>query len=382
MSGVLVLHRRASRAAITALFLGNGLLLGAWAANIPRVKALHALSDTALGSLLLAFGIGAVVAMALTSAIAARAGAARVATAACLLLALLFPFVAVVSGWPLLLGLVTLMGAISGMTDVAMNAYGSLLEQRWGGAIMSSLHAGWSIGGLAGAALSGVLASFGFGLTATLAAASGIVAVLGLAGATLPALDGGAPGGPAFRLPSRALAGASLIATLCFASEGAVADWSGVYLNTVIGTGAAWATTGYTAFALTMVAGRLTGDAVVGWLGPVRVLRLGGLLALLGLGFALAVPNRWAVDAGLIVVGAGLANVVPVAFSAAGRLAGTPGVAMVSGAGYAGLLVTPPLIGNAADAVGLRPAMTLVLAAMCGLMLLARSVAHRTPARG
>lgn len=381
MSGVLVLHRRTSRAAITALFIGNGLLLGAWAANIPRVREAHALTDSALGTLLLAFGIGAVVAMALTGALAARVGAGRVATATGVLLPLLFPLVAIVSGWPALLAVVIALGAVSGTMDVAMNAYGSLLEQRWGGAIMSSLHAGWSLGGLAGAVLSGALAGLGYGLLPTLAAASAIVALLDIGGVALPPLHAPGPTGAAFRLPSRALAAASLMAALCFASEGAVADWSGVYLNTVIGTDAAWATTGYTAFALTMVAGRITGDAVVGRLGPMRVVRLGGLLALLGLGFALAVPNRWAVDAGMIVVGAGLANVVPIVFSAGGRLGGTHGVAMISGMGFAGLLVAPPLIGNAADAFGLRPALLLVLAAMTGLVVLAAAVRGRGAGR-
>jgi hypothetical protein len=128
---------------------------------------------------------------------------------------------------------------------------------------------------------------------------------------------------------------------------------------------------------LTMVAGRLTGDAVVGRLGPARVLRFGGGLAALGFGIALAVPDRWAVDGGLVLVGAGLANVVPSVFSAAARMAGAGGVAMVSATGYASLLVAPPLIGNLADAVGLRLALTPLLLAAAGLMLLARAVGGR-----
>jgi MFS family permease len=374
MPAILVKHRRASRAAITALFLGNGLLFGGWATNIPRVRLEHGLTDTALGTLLLCFGGGAVAAMALTGAFAAKAGAGRVATVASLLLALLFPLLAVVPVWPLLLGLGILLGALSGTVDVAMNAYASLLEQRWGGAIMSSLHAGWSAGGLAGAILSGALAGLGWGLLETLAAACAVVAILGIGGATLPPLHAPVPQGRAFRLPSRALMGASVMAALCFACEGSVADWSGVYLNTVVGTDTAWATTGYTAFATTMVAGRLAGDAAVRRFGPARVVRLGGALALAGLGVALAVPDRWAVDAGLMAVGAGLSNVVPIVFSTGGRLGGTAGVAMISGMGFAGLLVAPPLIGNTADAFGLRPALTLVLAGVLGLTLLARSV--------
>ena len=377
MSTVLPARGLAARAAATALFVGNGFLIGAWAANIPRLRDLHRLTDTGLGTLLLAFGLGAVAAMALTSALAARLGAGRVAAVAGVLLAGLFPLVALVSGWAKLLSVAVLLGAVNGAMDVSMNAYASQLERRWRGAIMSSFHAGWSIGGLAGAAVAGVLAGAGWGLPAALASAACVVAAGGLYGLTLPILDGAAPRQGAFRLPSRSLAAVSLLAALCFSAEGAVADWSGVYLATVVGTGAAWATTGYAAFALAMVAGRLTGDAVVGWLGPAVAVRLGAMLALLGLGLALAVPNRWAVDGGLILVGAGLANVVPAVFSAAGRIAGTNGVATAAATGYAGLLVAPPLLGHVADALGLRVALMLVLAGIAAMALLAGAVAAR-----
>ncbi len=371
MSAVIPARSHAARAATTALFVGNGCLIGAWAANIPRVREVYALSDSGLGVLLLAFGVGAVAAMTMTSALTARVGAARIASISGVAQALLFPFMGLIAGGLPLLALAALLGAASGTMDVAMNAAASHLEQRWGGPLMSSFHGGWSIGGLCGAGLAGVLTSFGWGLPETLAAASVCIAVGAICGLTLPALDGPAQPSVAFRLPSRQLAGLSALAALCFSGEGAVTDWSGVYLNTVVGTDEAWATTGYAAFALAMVAGRLGGDAVVQRLGPQRTLRTGALLAMCGLALALAVPNRWAVDAGCIVIGLGLANVVPAAFSAAGRIAGTGGVAMVSGTGYAGLLVAPPILGNVADAVGLRLALVLVLAGFAAIGLLA-----------
>jgi predicted MFS family arabinose efflux permease len=365
------------RAAITALFVGNGALIGAWAANIPRVKDAHGLSDSALGALLLAVGIGAVAAMSLTSALAARVGPGRLSAGAGLLLALAFPFIAVVPDRPGLLLLAALIGALNGTMDVAMNAAASALERRRGGAIMSSFHAGWSIGGLGGAAMAGALASLGAGLTPTLAAAAAVVAVAALCGLALPPPDGGPQPRTALRLPSRRLVGVALLAALSFAAEGAVADWFGVYLETVVGTDAAWATTGYAAFALAMVAGRLAGDAVVARLGPVRVVWVGGALATLGVALALAWPDRWVVDAGLVLAGAGLANIVPAVFSAAGRMAGTGGVATAAATGYAALLVAPPLLGNVADAIGLRPTLVLVLACTGAILPLARTVSAR-----
>jgi len=340
------------------------------------VRDLHGLSDSGLGTLLLTFGLGAVTAMALSSGLIARAGAGRVASVGGIVMALLFPLWGVVSHWPLLLALAAALGAATGTMDVAMNAYAAQLERRWGRAIMSSFHGAWSLGGLGGALVAGVLASLGWGLTESLAPIACVVAAGGAAGLILPPLDGG-PAQAAFRLPSRELAAVCALAALCFSGEGAVADWSGVYLNTVIGTDVAWATTGYTAFALAMVAGRLTGDAVVARLGPGRVVQLGGALAFVGLGIALAVPNRWVVDGGLIVVGAGLANIVPVVFSAAGRIRGTAGVAMVSTTGFAGLLVAPPLLGNVADVAGLRLALSLVLVSIAAMALLGGAVGRR-----
>lgn len=379
MSAVLPVRRQTARAATTALFLGNGLLVGTWAANLPRMKETLALSDAGLGTLLLAFGLGAVGAMTVAGVVAGRLGAGRLASFAGVVLALLFPAIAVLRDWPLLLGLSVLLGAVTGTMDVAMNAYGTQLERRWGGAIMSSLHAGWSMGGLAGALISGALAGLGAGLFATFSAAAVLVAAGGAAGFVLPQLDGRPPPrvGRWFRLPSRQLAVVCLLAALGFESEGAIIDWSGVYLNTVVGTDTAWATTGYAAFALTMVVGRVTGDAVIGRFGPARVVRLGTALALVGLGIGLAVPNRYVVDAGLVLAGAGLANVVPAIFSAGGRIAGTNGIAMVSATGYSGLLVAPPLLGNVADAIGLRLALVLVLAAMAAIVVLGGAVATR-----
>lgn len=381
MSVVLPARRLGERAATTALFVGNGWLIGAWAANIPRLRMLHHLSDAGLGSVLFAFGFGAVVAMAATSALAARLGPGRAAAGAGIGLALLFPAMALVPDGAALLALAALLGAINGTMDVSMNAAAAQLERRWGAAIMSSFHAGWSLGGLAGAALTGVLAGLGWGVPASLALAAGGTALCAGYGLTLRAAGAAAPPRRRARWqrPARALLGASLLALLSFSSEGAVGDWFGVYLNSVVGTGAAFATTGYTAFALAMVAGRLGGDAVVRRLGPQRTVALGGGLAALGLAVALSVPQRLVVDAGLVLVGAGLANVVPVAFTAAARIAGTGGVATATATGYAGLLVAPPLLGNVAEAIGLRPALLLVLAGAAAIAALAPSVASPRP---
>jgi MFS family permease len=367
------------RLATTAFFLGNGIAMGAWAANLPRLKEAQGLSDSALGAVLLAFGLGAVAAMPLAGGLAARLGAGRVAGGACLVLATLLPLPALAGSWPLLLAVGAALGMANGTVDVAMNAQASLVERRWGAAIMSSFHAGWSGGGLAGAALAGALAKAGWPLPAALALPALILAALGLCGLTSGVREAAAPRGPAFVLPSRALVGLCIIATLCFAAEGAVADWAGVYLRTELGTDAAWATSAYAAYSVAMALGRLSGDAVVRRLGPARVVRLGSLAAALALAVALLVPNSFAVDAALVVVGFGLSNTVPVVFSAAGHSQGTRGVAMAATLGYAGMLVAPPILGSIADAFGLRTSLALVATWTAAMALLAAAVAAGRP---
>jgi predicted MFS family arabinose efflux permease len=331
--------------------------------------------------MLFAFGGGAVAAMSATSTIAARFGAGRVAAVAGILMAPVFPWLALAPDGPPVLLAALLLGAVTGTMEVAMNAAASDLERQGGRAIMSSFHAFWSIGGLAAAALSGVLASAGWGVPATLAATSLAVALASVCGLSLPATRDLPVARDRLRLrlqlPPRSLVLLGLLALLCFAAEGSVGDWFGVYLRTVVGTGEAWATTAYTAFALAMVAARLFGDHAVRRLGPVRTVRMGAALALGGMAAALAWPDPWVVDAGMVLVGLGVANVVPTTFSAAARQAGTAGVAVVTSSGYAGLLLVPPLIGNTADLLGLRPALLLVLAGLAAIGWLAAALRPR-----
>jgi MFS family permease len=377
MSHLLPLHRARDRAATTALFLGSGFAMGGWAANLPRLQEVQSLSDSALGVLLLAFGLGAMAAMPLAGRLAAGIGAARVAGACGLVAAPLLWLPAVIGVWPLLLAMCALLGAINGSMDVAMNARASAVERRGGKAIMSSFHAGWSLGGLAGSLAAGALARAGWSLALSLLFIGGILGILSAVGlwqrtreATLPAAAG-------FALPSRRLAAVCLLAAVAFAAEGAITDWSGIYLRTELGTDAAFATTAYAAYALAMGAGRVGGDAVVRRLGPVRVVWLGSGLAGAGLLGALLAYNPLLADVGFVLAGLGLSNIVPVVFSAAGRLQGTLGVAMLSTTGYAGMLIAPPILGSVADAVGLRAALGLVLLGLAGIAALGRAVAAR-----
>jgi len=200
------------------------------------------------------------------------------------------------------------------------------------------------------------------------------VALLALPGFGFAARPVAATGGPRLALPSRAVLGVTVLAAICFESEGAVSDWSGVYLMAEAGTDAAWAATAFGFYSVAMAVGRLTGDGVVRRLGPARVVRLGAALAACGLALALAVPDPVVVNVALVLIGLGLSNIVPIAFSAAGRLQGAVGIAMCATMGYAGFMVGPPVIGGLAELFGLRWTLLLIVVGMLAMVWLARSV--------
>ncbi|HMR32244.1 MAG TPA: MFS transporter [Geminicoccaceae bacterium] len=350
-----------ARIADAVVFFVNGLGLGLWAGHIPILQALHGLDEAALGVTLLCMALGAIVAMPLTGPAAARYGSRRCTVAAGVVygLALGLPFLA--SGPVALAAAVLLLGAANGAMDVSMNTQASAIERQQGRAIMSSFHAFFSLGGVAGALLAGLLvASAPTAASGMLPCGMAIAIAVVVAGRWLIADSGHAHG---FSLPGRAAIGVGLLALLAMTAEGAVLDWSAVFIASGTGATAPVAAMGYAAFSVAMTVGRLTGDAVVRRLGRGRTLGLSAALAALAILLALSGGTALAI-LGFGIAGLGLANAVPVLFSAGAALPGLApgvGVAMVATMGYAGFLLGPPLIGITAEAAGLRWALLLVV---------------------
>jgi len=357
----------AARWSTFAVFVANGFGFGAWATAIPSLKAMLSLSAAELSWALLAMSIGGVIAMQPASHIIQKIGGTGRATryasfvyAAALALPLLAPSLLF-----LCLACALVGGAIC-LMDVAMNAHATKVEVQWGSAINSSFHAGFSLGGLAGTGFGALMLILHVPSHFLLLPAAAVVLVV-VAIAT-PRLGPGdtakhAPG-PIFRLPERSIALLAVVLTLCFMSEGAMADWSGIYL-TSLGETPARAASGYAAFSATMVMGRLVGDMVVRRFGRPMVIGAGCALAATGLILATALPWFYAVVAGFALVGAGLSNVVPCVFSTAAARASSPaaGIAEVSTAGFGGFLSGPPLIGAVAAKFDMRAGIGVIAAA-------------------
>ena len=349
------------RLATLGIFVANGMGIGCWAAAIPRVKADLALSDGTLSVALLAFAAGAIIAMPLMGLFSHRLRSGPASVIAGLGFAAALAALGFAGSLETLSAATFLAGATHGAADVAMNANASDLERRWGRPIMSSFHAGFSLGGAAGAVLGGWLGELGtvWGLLGPALLASLLVAVA----APFLAHEGGGFGGAAFAAPSRRLLPLAALAFVSMSTEGAVGDWSGTYLARS-GVAPSAAVAAYAAFSLLMVTGRIVGDRIVAATGTRATVGLGTLIAAAGLAISAASPGLMGGVVGFALVGAGLANVVPVIFSVAGRTGPSSAVGIASAAtsGYAGLLIGPVVIGAVASAANLRSAIVMLAA--------------------
>ena len=385
-----------ARIAVSTVFFLSGTASATWAVRIPVVRERLALEASALGIALLGVAVGALLAMPFTGTLVARFGSRAVTRAGAVLLAgtLLLPSRAS-SVIGLTLALVAL-GAATGTLNVAMNAQAASVERAAGRPMMSSFHALFSVGGLAGAAFGGALVSRGVSTSTHLTVIAIVVATVatGSTSRMLSTASDGAPGhardhahahapdpttSPGI---SRALVTLGIVAACGSFGEGAMADWSAVYLRDVTHAGPGLAAGGYAAFSLTMAVGRAVGDALTTRFGPARLVRGGGALAAAGLSTALAVGTPWAAVSGFGLVGAGLSVVFPSVLAAASRVAGTApsrAIAAVSTVGYAGFLAGPPLIGIVAHVATLGVGLALVAVTATGIAVLASAVG--TPVR-
>ena len=356
----------AAQHATRMAFCIAGFGSAAWAALVPFAKARTDISDGGLGLLLLCLGIGSIVTMPFSGAFVARFGCRRVIIIAALAVAAALPLLATIAALPLLVVTLMIFGAGIGALDVAMNVQAIIVERASGRAMMSGFHGLFSLGGIAGAGgMAALLISGASPLIASLCASFGILAALGIGGPHLLPY-GARSGGPWFAIPHGIVL---LIGTLCFVlflAEGAILDWSAVFLTTVRHLTAAYAGLGYAAFATTMTVGRLTGDRVVDRLGRDRIVLVGGLVAAIGFVLAATVPSWQMTMLGCALIGAGCANIVPVLFSIVGRQSVMPenvAVPAITTLGYAGILAGPVGIGLIAHLTNL-PTAFLILAAM------------------
>ncbi|MFF9238112.1 MFS transporter [Streptomyces sp. NPDC014776] len=385
------------RLALTAFFALDGFVFAGWVVRIPAIKHQTGASASSLGLALLGVSAGAVVTMTLTGRLCRRHGSHRV-TVVCAVLLSLSVALPPLTHSALALGLVLLVfGAAYGGINVAFNSAAVDLIAVLRRPVMPSFHAAFSLGGMLGAGLGGLVAGrftptqhlLGLTVTGLLVTALAGRPLLRYGGLVPPAVgpepvvaqDAPAAGrepvtaeGAAAGRRTRGLVVVFGLIALCTAyGEGAMADWGALHLEQDLGTSAGVAAAGYACFALAMTIGRLTGTVLLERLGRTRTVVAGGTVAAAGMFLGSLAPAPWAALLGFAVTGLGLANLFPVAVERAGTLAGPSGVAVASTLGYGGMLLGPPAIGFMADWFSLPTALTsvAVLAAVAATIGLA-----------
>ena len=361
--------------ATRAAFLITGLSMSSWAPLVPFAKARVGVDDGTLGLLLLCLGLGSIVTMPLTGMVTSCWGCRLVIATATLVLAVVIPVLAFASNVPLLAIAIAAFGAGVGALSVSINVQAVMVENDSGRHMMSGFHGLFSVGGIVGAGSVSLLIGAGFEpFIVTLVVSALLVVLLVLAwSGLLPYGNRDAEETPLLVLPRGFVVFLGALCFLVFLAEGAMLDWSAVFLISVHGLDPAQAGFGYSTFALAMTVGRLSGDRLVKRFGGTRVIVSGGLLAATGLVLAVLAPTPWLAFGGFLLIGLGISNLVPIFFTAAGRQTIMPpsfAIASITAIGYAGILLGPAGIGFVAHHLSLE--VSFVLMAL-GLIFVAAS---------
>lgn len=356
------------------IFLVCGLGMSSWAPMIPLAKDRLALNDANLGLLLLLLGAGAMLMMPTSGWLVSRFGSRIVMAGAGLVMAITLPLLLILSSTAAMAVTLFIFGASIGTIDVAMNAHGVQVQNLFGKPIMSSLHGLFSVGGLFGSLGLGFLIKLGLNPVYAIGSIATLMIVITLTQyKDLFPLDIEKQAIARFSAPNTQtttnnqrfgwLRGPVLfLGMMCFAiflAEGAILDWSAIYLRDIKAITPEFAGAGYAAFSVAMAVMRLTGDKLVARLNGKTVVVGGSLLGAVGLGVAILSPWVWGAMAGFVLLGLGAANIVPIFFSEAGRLPGispTVSIPAITTIGYTGLLAGPALLGFIAQQFSLPTA--------------------------
>lgn len=353
-----------SRRAVVAMFFIQGALLANWLTRIPRIQEKFDLNKGELGFVLLGLAVGVLFGLALVGGFIARFSSRKITlvgiTGACMTLPLL-----ALAPHPVLLWMgLFVLGANTSSMDVAMNVQAVEVEKRRQKPLMSSFHAAFSVGGFAGALMGAAMAELAVTPFVHFTIAGILCFVLmAYMAAGLVDVDGETTSNsdnPTFSLPPRGLWALGFVAFCAALGEGAMGDWSAVYLKNVVSASAGTAAIGFAAFSLTMTIGRLSGDWLSARFSPATLTQVGGVIAGAGLLLAVLIPETAFVMIGFAGAGIGLSVIIPLAFSVAGNMPGFPpgmGIAGVATIGYAGFLAGPPIIGLVAEATSFRVAL-------------------------
>lgn len=364
-----------ARAATMALFFVNGATFATWGIHIPTVKTRFGLSEASLSLAMFMVAAGAILSIKFVGRWVARVGTQHASMRGGLAFSAMLALLMLMPSYPTLLVALFLFGISTVGFDVAINAQATTVEANHHKPIISSLHGMFSLGGMVGAAVGGVLLDLGVPPAVHCGGMAMVLMATALCAGPFMLPDHvHAEGEPAHPTTGRTLFVLGLLAFFGLLGEGAMYDWTTVYMREIAQSPEAVASAGYAAFSGGMALARFGGDFARGRWGNMRVLGTSGVLATGGILLALLWPAPAAVLAGFTLMGVGAANMVPIFFITASRLPGVPaaeGIAAVARFAYVGLLIGPVIIGLIAHRSDLRwglsvVALTMALIAVAG----------------
>ena len=375
-----------TRIAVTVAFIINGSVLGSFYARIADFKNQLQITNSALGIALLCIAVGVLIGLGFSGRQSAKRGSAPVVVASTYALGISVLIVGATNSFVTLCIAFVVFGACLSTQDVAMNSHAIVLEHEADKRYMSTFHAMFSIGALAG----GILGGFFSQNQVSIFSQSLVIAILVVISNFfvrsyfLPASSDQHPPTVKKKISRpRVFFFVGLLGMCAALSEGSAGDWGAVLARDTFGASPFISTLPYISFSAAMVIGRLMGDRLAARFGPMKLIIGGGLIAGIGLASGLIVGGTGGVIFGWLAIGIGFSTVIPMLFSQAGEIAKSrpeldfapsEAVATVSGIAYFGFLVGPPLLGFLGDLIGLRWAMMVPAILAIAMVLAAKPV--------
>ena len=364
------------RVALGALFFFMGICFASWAARIPDIQSKFQLSEGQLGTLLLCLPIGSMVGLPIAGWSVHHYGSRIVILICSFAYALTLPLIGLAPNLWVIVPVLMIFGMLGNIMNISLNTQALGFEDQLGKSILASFHGVWSMAGFTGAGLGAGMIFLSFSPAAhyvVVALLSILMILLSQKFVINDKQAAGEEGGLVLRKPDSLLLRVGLISFLGMMAEGCMFDWSGVYFKKIVEAEPELVSLGYVCFMGAMASGRFVTDKAINRYGKIPVLQVSGILIFLGLLLAVLFPSLYTAALGFLMVGFGVASIVPVAYGIAGRsklYSPSVALAMVSTLSFFGFLVGPPLIGFIAEAFNLKISFALIAINGLGILLL------------
>ncbi|WP_338219173.1 MFS transporter [Algoriphagus sp. oki45] len=364
------------RIALGSMFFFIGLCFASWAARIPDIQTKFQLSEGQLGTILLCLPMGSMIGLPIAGWSVHRYGSRIVILIGSFIYALTLPLIGLATTTWVIVPVLIIFGMLGNIMNISLNTQALGLEDQIGKSILASFHGLWSLAGFTGAGIGAAMIFLKFSPAAHYAIVTLISIVIVLFAQKFvlnDKTDSEDGSGLVLKRPDNLLLRIGLIAFLGMMTEGCMFDWSGVYFKKIVLAQPEWVALGYVCFMGAMASGRFLTDKATARFGRVPVLRLSGLMIFIGLLLSVAFPMLWVAAVGFLLVGFGVASIIPVSYGIAGRSKLYPpsvALALVSTISFFGFLLGPPLIGFVADLFNLKFSFALIAVNGLGIVLL------------